>query len=395
MSEQATANNRIGAVILAAGYSSRMGSFKPALQIGDKTVIARLITSFQHAGIRDIVVVSGHNRETLRSLIAGFDVTESYNENFPQGMFTSIQAGVKKTDKTLRGFFLIPVDCPLLERETIDTLVHEIKDDSSFAVPCFRGKKGHPLYVPMRYRDEILNHDGAGGLKGITDKYDHLITRVETGRESTVLDMDTPAAYEELKAFYERGMKSESLADLASGRTFYLIRHGQPQQHRDKIFLGQTDVPLSDTGIKQAEELGAKLPGGIGRIYSSDLKRAKQTAQIISGEVTEVRGFREMNLGSWDGRYIEDIKREYPKLYEKRGKNLFSFKIGNKAENFYDLQYRTVRALTDILKKDDSRDIFIVAHSGVIRCIENNLKGGSVEDEWQKPATGDIRVVRV
>lgn len=47
MSEQATANSRIGAVILAAGYSSRMGSFKPALQIGDKTVIARLITSFR------------------------------------------------------------------------------------------------------------------------------------------------------------------------------------------------------------------------------------------------------------------------------------------------------------------------------------------------------------
>ncbi len=395
MSEQATANNRIGAVILAAGYSSRMGSFKPGLQIGDKTVIARLITSFQDAGIRDIVVVSGHNRETLQSLIAGFDVTESYNENFPQGMFTSIQAGVKKTDKTLRGFFLIPVDCPLLERETIDALVREIKDDSSFAVPCFRGKKGHPLYVPMKYRDEILSHDGTGGLKGITDKYDHLIARVETGRESTVLDMDTPAAYEELKAFYERGMKSESLADLAAGRTFYLIRHGQPQQHRDKIFLGQTDVPLSDTGIKQAEAVRAKLPDGIGRIYSSDLKRAKQTAQIISGEVTEVRGFREMNLGSWDGRYIEDIKREYPKLYEKRGKNLFSFKTGNKAENFYDLQYRTVKALTDILKKDDSRDIFIVAHSGVIRCIENNLKGGSVEDEWQKPATGDVRVVRV
>ncbi len=395
MSEQATANNRIGAVILAAGYSSRMGSFKPGLHIGDKTVIARLITSFQDAGVRDIVVVSGHNREVLQSLIAGFDVTESYNENFPQGMFTSIQAGVKKTDKKLRGFFLIPVDCPLLERETIDALVGEIKDDSSFAVPCYRGKKGHPLYIPMRYRDEILSHDGTGGLKGITDRYDHLMVRVETGRESTVLDMDTPAAYEELKAFYRRGMKSEPLADLAAGRTFYLIRHGQPQQHRDKIFLGQTDVPLSDTGIKQAETVKAKLPEDIVRIYSSDLKRAKQTAQIICSEVTEVRGFREMNLGSWDGRYIEDIKREYPELYEKRGKNLFSFKIGNKAENFYDLQYRTVKALTDILKKDDSRDIFIVAHSGVIRCIENNLKGGSVEDKWQKPATGEIRVVRV
>ena len=237
MSEQATVNNRIGAVILAAGYSSRMGSLKPGLQIGGKTVIARLIASFYDAGIKDIVVVSGHNREVLKSLIKGFDVTESYNENFPKGMFTSIQAGVRKTDRTLRGFFLIPVDCPLLEKETVYDLVREIKDDSSFIVPCCRGKKGHPLYIPMKYRDEILSHDGTNGLKGITDKYDDLMIRVETGRESTVLDMDTPAAYEELKEFYERGMKSEALSDLAKGRTFYLVRHGQPQQHKDKIFL--------------------------------------------------------------------------------------------------------------------------------------------------------------
>ncbi len=395
MSEQATVNNRIGAVILAAGYSSRMGAFKPGLHIGDETVISRLVGSFRSAGISDIVVVSGHNRQELLSLINGLEVTESYNEKYPEGMFTSIQAGVQKTDKALRGFFLIPVDCPLLEAETIDLLVSNIRDDSSFVVPCYRGKKGHPLYIPMKYRDEILNYDGNGGLKAITDKYDDQMIRIETGRESTVMDMDTPAAYEELKAFYQRGMKSESLEELAKGRTFYLVRHGQPQQHKDKIFLGQTDVPLSEIGRKQAEEAKAKLPGNIHRIYSSDLKRARETAQIICSEVTEVKGFREMNLGSWDGRYIEDIRGEFPELYEKRGKNLFSFKTGNKAENFYDLQYRVVKALTDILKKDDSREIFIVAHSGVIRCIENNLKGGSVEDAWQKPETGGVRVVRV
>ena len=317
MSEQATVNNRIGAVILAAGYSSRMESFKPGLHIGGKTVIARLIASFYDAGIKDIVVVSGHNRETLQSLISGFDVTESYNENFPEGMFTSIQAGVRKTDKNLRGFFLVPVDCPLMEKETVEALVSQIKDDSSFVVPCYRGKKGHPLYIPVKYRDEILSHDGTNGLKGITDKYDDLMIRVETGRESTVLDMDTPAAYEELKAFYNRGMKPEALSDLAKGRTFYLIRHGQPQQHKDKIFLGQTDVPLSETGRKQAEAAKAKLPDNICRIYSSDLKRARETAQLICDEVTEVKGFREMNLGSWDGRDIEDIKREFPELYKK------------------------------------------------------------------------------
>ncbi len=394
MSEQVTGNKQIGAVILAAGYSSRMGTFKPGLQIGDKTVVSRLIASFYDAGIKDIVVVSGYNREVLLPLIAGLDVTESYNESFPKGMFTSIQAGVKKTATEWRGFFLIPVDCPLLEKETIELLVSEIKDDSSFVVPCYRGKKGHPLYIPIKYRDEILSHDGTDGLKGITDKYDDFMKRVETGRESTVLDMDTPAAYQRLKAFYEGGMKSESLASLAAGRTFYLIRHGQPQQHRDKIFLGQTDVPLSEKGKEQAAKAKDILPVGIKRIYSSNLMRAKQTAQIICSEIIEVEGFREMNLGSWDGRYIEDIKREFPELYEKRGKNIFSFKTGNRAENFYDLQYRVIKSLVDVLKKDDDKEIFIVAHSGVIRCIETNLKGGNVDDAWEKTGNGEIRVIK-
>ena len=127
MSEQATVNNRIGAVILAAGYSSRMGSFKPGLQIGGKTVIARLIASFYDAGIKDIVVVSGHNREVLKSLIKGFDVTESYNENFPKGMFTSIQAGVRKTDRTLEDSSLYLLTVPCLKKKQYMTLSGRLK----------------------------------------------------------------------------------------------------------------------------------------------------------------------------------------------------------------------------------------------------------------------------
>lgn len=394
MSGQVTVNKRIGAIILAAGYSSRMGRFKPALHIGDKTIIARLIASFYDAGIKDIVVVSGHKREELKLLINDLNVAEAYNKNYADGMFTSIQSGVRQINRDFDGFFLVPADCPLMEKETIQVLLNEIKDDKSFVVPCYRGKKGHPLYIPMKYREEILSYDGKNGLKGITDKYNDLMIRIETDRESVVLDMDTPKAYEELKEFFERGMKSDDVRSVAEGRRFYLIRHGQPQQHKDKIFLGQTDVPLSELGKKQAWIAKANLPENIDKIYSSDLKRALETAKIICPEVIEIKGFREMNLGNWDGRYIEDIKKEVPELYKKRGNDIFGFKIGNKSENFYDLQYRVVKSLINILKKDDSETIFITAHSGVIRCIENNIKGGSVQDEWAKLETGQVRIIQ-
>lgn len=121
----------------------------------------------------------------------------------------------------------------------------------------------------------ILSHDGTNGLKGITDKYDDLMIRVETGRESTVLDMDTPAAYEELKEFYERGMKSEALSDLAKGRTFYLVRHGQPRSIRTKYFWDrQTCLSVKPAGSRQKRQKQS-CPVIYTRIYSSRPQKSK------------------------------------------------------------------------------------------------------------------------
>ena len=112
-------------------------------------------------------------------------------------------------------------------------------------------------------------------------------------------------------------------------------------------------------------------------IYTSDLSRAEESAEIIAGELAEKgmdmrvsaeKGLREMALGKWDGMFISSVKEQYPKEYEMRGKDILSFKTGNDSENFYDLQYRTVDALTDILKKDSSGDIIIVAHGSLHIC---------------------------
>ena len=128
--------------------------------------------------------------------------------------------------------------------------------------------------------------------------------------------------------------------------------------------------------------------------------RAFQTAEIICqqdeiSELIPLPGFREMNLGPWDGKFISEIRETMPEEYEKRGQNLMIYKMGHGSENFYDLQYRVCKILTEILKKDEAKDIVIVAHSGVLRVIENNLNGGSVADEWNKLNNGEIRVIEV
>ena len=72
---------------------------------------------------------------------------------------------------------------------------------------------------------------------------------------------------------------------------------------------------------------------------------------------------------------------------------MFLFKTGNKSENFYDVQYRAVKALRHILKKDNAEDIIIVSHSAVIRALENNLKGLRVDDDWQPVSKGSFRII--
>ncbi|MCQ4636838.1 histidine phosphatase family protein [Anaerovorax odorimutans] len=395
-------DKKFGTIILAAGFSSRMGNFKPLLPLGDKSVIERVLEVSKAVGIEEIRVVTGYNRQALAPIIDRAGARETFNPDFEKGMFTSIQAGAAALLSDLDGFFIMPVDCPLVTGEVLTRLMEQFEADK-FTVPCYRGKKGHPLLVPALYRKAIIEHDGKNGLKAITDRDPEKMKRIEVDYEGVVMDMDTPEAYGEIKEYLANGCQSENLQRLASGRRFFLIRHGQIRQHQEKIFLGQTDVPLSAEGQKQALDAGRKLANyqlQTDRLYTSDLLRASQTADTVKEQTGLMRlclepGLREMNLGPWDGKFISQIKREFPEEYEKRGRNIMTYKMGHGSENFFDLQYRVFRTLVKLLKADDNRDIIIVAHSGVLRAISNNLKGKDISADWKKLANGEMEIVEL
>lgn len=438
-------NKDFAAVILAGGLSSRMKSFKPLLPIGELTAIERLVNSVRAAGIDKLIVVTGYSRERLQPVLNGLHVPEAYNERFSEGMLASIQTGMAAARRELPeavGYFLMPVDCPLIGSDVIKALMERIERDGpfgtgggdhaaeSFYVPVFEGKKGHPLFIPAAYCDEICEYEGDGGLKAITDKYWDRMVRVPVDNEGCLLDMDTPKGYDELLEFWNSGCTRRPLTELAAGRRIFLVRHGETCQHREKIFVGQYDVPLSDSGreqIKAAARSLAAMEPEIRTIYSSDLSRAVESAELMVRVLMEKRqeaasaglksykagegddagagnahnpieirtlaALREINLGPWDGLPISRIREQYPEEYRRRGRDIFSFKIGNRAENFYDIQYRAVKALREILKADGSRDIIIVTHSGIIRAIENNLKGRRVDDPWDAVPKGGFTVI--
>jgi len=101
--------------------------------------------------------------------------------------------------------------------------------------------------------------------------------------------------------------------------TIYLIRHGETDWNSERRFQGQTDIPLNKKGKLQANLLAQRIFNeGVrfSALYSSDLARAKETAEIIASyhnlQVGLINGLRERFFGNLQGVTIDEIKRDYP-----------------------------------------------------------------------------------
>ncbi len=160
-------------------------------------------------------------------------------------------------------------------------------------------------------------------------------------------------------------------------RMILLMRHGNTQLSSGKRLIGRCDVELSGEGLVLCRCTGAALRRyQISCVFSSGLIRAKQTAQIIcsytGGEVNVVEALGEISLGEWDGRFVDDIRNEYPEEYALRGRDIVNFRPPG-GDNFMDVKARVAPAFHDLLK--EGGNILIVAHTSVNRSILADITG--------------------
>ena len=97
---------RIVALVLAAGYSSRMGSFKPLAPLGTSTLVEVAVTRFLRAGIADVRVVVGHRADELTPVLDPLGIDWIFNEQYDRGMFASVLAGLKSFEPEVDGLLL-------------------------------------------------------------------------------------------------------------------------------------------------------------------------------------------------------------------------------------------------------------------------------------------------
>jgi molybdenum cofactor cytidylyltransferase len=239
----------IAVLIIAAGYSSRMGDFKPLLPLGNTSALERLIQTYQTHGIGHIYVVVGHRKDALVEALKGYKVHIVYNEDYDKGMFSSIQKGLRAMDERIEAFYMNPVDIPLIKAHTL-ALVYEAYAHEKKGVnyPTFLGRKGHPPLIDMKYKEQILVSDGEGGLKKVLEAFREDTLHVKVYDQAVLMDMDTKEDYEALKVY--EALSAPTKEECGAMMAFYeveehIIRHCEAVEKMVRILLHE----LSNQGV--------------------------------------------------------------------------------------------------------------------------------------------------
>lgn len=167
-----------------------------------------------------------------------------------------------------------------------------------------------------------------------------------------------------------------------------LIRHGETLGNVDKIYYGNMDIPLNDTGIIQANELGIKLkhlkPVAL---YTSPLKRAYQTAYSIakhhpSLKLCNTDNLKEMDFGLWEGLTYQQVMEQFPNEWENWCNDWWNTVVPQ-GESAASMHKRVISYIDNIISKHKKGCVIIVSHHGCIRSIISHLLGCEAEGYWR------------
>ncbi|MDI6728185.1 MAG: alpha-ribazole phosphatase [Thermodesulfovibrionales bacterium] len=174
--------------------------------------------------------------------------------------------------------------------------------------------------------------------------------------------------------------------------TLYLVRHGETEGSEVKRYKGSIDVPLSEKGIEQMEQVAKylnrsyKTYSGLKAVYCSPLIRALKSAEIVAEphglKPIVIPDLRERSFGIWEGMSFNEIKDKYPEEFEAWAGNPLKYSpVGG--ESTLEVRDRVIIALNKILNDHNSqgaRNIAIVAHGGVNRIILCHIMGIPLEN---------------
>lgn len=171
----------------------------------------------------------------------------------------------------------------------------------------------------------------------------------------------------------------------------YLVRHGESQWNLENRLQGSQDSALTKKGIEDLYMLRkyfVKKKIHFHKIYSSDSKRAMESAKILNlkreVEIKKAPALKEMNVGSWQGKTWEEIKRKYPLAYKNYWYSPDLYEAKDGGEDFHNVEERAVNFIEDLFQEDGEENILIVSHGVTIKSIVNYYQNKLIHEFWKE-----------
>ena len=189
--------SRVGAVILAAGMSTRMGQPKMLLPWGSATVIEKVVTALLEAEIAAPVVVTGSGHNQVCEILSKYAVRPVYNPRFADGeMLHSLQAGIAALPPGCQAAFIVLGDQPQIQAGTVKSLLKEYQGyPSNLIIPSYQMRRGHPWLIGNALWAEILALELPLTLRDFLRDHSAEIHYLTMDTPSILEDLDTPDEY--------------------------------------------------------------------------------------------------------------------------------------------------------------------------------------------------------
>jgi len=191
----------IVAVILSAGESSRMGRPKALLPIDGQTFIEKIVGALTRTRVGKIVVVLGHDAETLKRRLEHLAVAFLVNADYKSGQLSSLQTAVRRlqSDRECDGMLVHLVDHPYISSTLVDMMIERFYESNKLiVVPRCQGKRGHPVIFSRALFAELLNAPLDQGAKAVVNAHGDETLEIETDDPGIAVDIDTPELYRQL-----------------------------------------------------------------------------------------------------------------------------------------------------------------------------------------------------
>ena len=160
--------------------------------------------------------------------------------------------------------------------------------------------------------------------------------------------------------------------------TLILARHGETDWNRENRFQGHADPPLNTAGRRQSAELAETLAGeSVARVYTSPLRRAQETAEIVAArlglEVEPVEALREIDVGSWSGLTRDEVAERFPDEYARWVDRAPDGYVNG--ETYEELDARVIPGLRALAERHPTETLLVVTHGGPSRVAQAHAAG--------------------